>query len=334
MNITAINSMSTPNFNGLTKKKKAHKQENNNAQMDAPASKSASRGMKTLLPLAVLGMTTTAGLTSCEPFIKTSADTQSWAKAWSLSNPHVIRDTTVINNTDTIHTTDTIHHTDTIIETIIKPVEIRKYPVNIGDSLVAQGENIGIEVVGPHSYDQDNVVFLASKAFNEYDRKFYETQVDPGQDRTNDYQLGLTSKITDLYYGDDKPQTSWMKSNVVDVPGRGIRIDRWVCDREQKPTEKEQYLWNYAGYEIRTNGRDWARNNVEVFDRSGKSIYKSEYLKGMNPGTFMYGVISYDENGDPIYNEDGTPAIQDYNFTKGKIWSGVVEPVEYVDIIE
>lgn len=318
MNVQAINSVSSLNFEGKSKKSQQKKSENNYPQMDSPASKSAAKSMRNLLTgLMILGASATGGsmMTSC-------AKAEAFAEAKSKIEVTVIghdckHDHTIIH--------DTIHHRDTIIETIIKPVNVKEYPVHLGDSLLAQGINIGIPLEGPKP--GDDVVFVGSKAFNRYDMKLYETHVD--SIGTNKRQLSLVTKITDLY-DSENPQTSWMKTNITDVPGKGIKLDRYVCDNPTEPNDHEQYMWNYAGYEVRSNGGRGNKPGVNtVYDNTGSLVWKGEYTnKGCEAGSFMFGTLVYDENGNPYLDDEGNPETALYDFNQAKMWSDKIKWVE------
>lgn len=89
--------------------------------------------------------------------------------------------------------------------------------------------NIGIPIDGPKpdGSGTDSVAYVGSKAHNRYDNKFYESMVDSID--TNKRQLGVVTKVVDMY--DDKnPKTSYMKAVINDVPGKGIKITRYVAD--------------------------------------------------------------------------------------------------------
>ena len=309
MNVKAINNVSFVNFEGKTKKQQNKKHETNYPQQTDPASKNSARALRNMMyGLMLLGATAGAGsLTSCEKaeaYAEASADAYAWVIGGGCDNK---KDTVVIH--------------DTIINTIIKPVYIEEYPFHLADSLIRQGLNIGIELDGPVPEDQNNdVAFVASRAHNRYDDKYYETQVDSVG--TNKNRLALVTKILDFYEDPENPKVSWMRTEVSDVPGKGIKLTRYTSNSVAKP---EEWQWNYAGYEVRTNNRNGQTNTKSVFDNNDELIWQGEYRKGENPGTFMYGTFVYDENGNPYLDEDGNPQKAYYDFDKGKMWSDRVE---------
>lgn len=314
MQVNAINNVSSLRFEGKSKRNE-NKNNLDYPQMDSPASKDSAKAMKNLVyGLMLLGAAAGGGsmMTGC-------AEAEATAKSVSV--------VVVGHNCNHDHTVihDTIHDTDTIIETIIKPVVVKEYPYALGDSLIAQGLNIGIPLDGPKP-NSDDVAFVASKAFNRYDRKFYETQLDSVN--TNREQLSLITKVVDLY--DSKnPTTSWMKTLITDVPGKGIKFERYVSNSEKQPNP---YEWNYAGRsEIRSNGARGNKPGVNtVYDNAGNMIWKGEYKKGGEQlGQFLYGQIPVDENGNPYLDEDGKPEMVDYDFDQAKMWS---ERIQYKEI--
>lgn len=146
---------------------------------------------------------------------------------------------------------------------------------------------------------------------------------------TNKRQLGVVTKVVDMY--DDKnPKTSYMKAVINDVPGKGIKITRYVADTAKKPEDDEQYLYSYAGYEIRSNGRNGQRNIRSIFDKNNNLIYQGDYEKGEEPGTFLYGAIIYDpETGEPYYDENGNPEFAQYDFDQAVIYSDYAKRNDY-----
>ncbi len=311
MNVNAVNGLSTLNFEG--KIRKQEKKQNINKQDDYPqytdpASKNSARAMKNLIyGLMLLGASAGAPtvLTSCEPLVRAEAHAEAYAWAYGIGGG-CHNDTTIIH--------------DTVINTIIKPIYVREYPFHLADSLIRQGLNIDVPLDGPVPADENNdVAFVASKAHNRYDDKFYETQVDSVG--TNKERLALVTKVLDFYHAGN-PKTSWIRTEVADVPGKGIKLTRYVSNSPRKP---EEWEWNYAGYEVRSNGKNNSHNTKYIFDNNNKLIWKGEYKKGETPGTFMYGTIVYDENGNPSIGEDGKPEVAYYDFDKAKMWSERVE---------
>ena len=200
-------------------------------------------------------------------------------------------------------------------DTIIKPIVVKDYPFNIGDSLIAQGINIGIDPDGPIPDGKNNAVYMASTAHNRYDNKIYKSSVD--SIGTNKKELAIVSEIDDLYE-DGNPKKSYMRTIVSDVPGRGIKLMRYVANTDRKPQE---YEWNYAGYEVRSNGRDGKRNIRSVFDKDGNLVCRGNIERGQEKGTFMYGSVIYDDDGNVIKNDKGEPEFAQYDFDNAKVYS-------------
>ena len=317
MNVKAINGLSVSSFQGRTQNHKKEKQ---------VQKYNSSKAMRNLV-LGLMALGATAGtMTSCTEDSVASASASASASSSASASvqiggcPH--RDTVTIIKPDTIYIpekdTVIIHDKDTIFNTEIKPIYVKDYPFHIGDSLIAQGENIGIPVDGPGS-DEENAVYIGSKAHNRYDNKFYESMVDSVG--TNKRELAVVTKVVDMYE-DDNPKTYYLKGVVTDVPGKGIKITRYIANTDKKPDDDEQYLWNYAGYEVRTNGRDGKQNIRSIFDNNNDLVYRGNYEKGLNPGTFMYGSIILDpETGNPVYDENGEPQFAQYDFDQAVIYS-------------
>ncbi|CDE89670.1 TPA: hypothetical protein CPT81_01385 [Candidatus Gastranaerophilales bacterium HUM_20] len=331
MEVQAINSANVLSFEGQAKKHKKQKQEikNNYPQQTATASPNASRAMRNLT-LGLMALGTTAGaLTSCEHDVLAEANSSSSSSSSATANAYINIGGGCHHDTVTIIKPDTIHETDTIIHTVIKPVHVKDYPFHLADSLIAQGMNIGIPIDGPvpDGSGIDSVAYVGSKAHNRYDNKFYESMVDSVD--TNKRQMGVVTKVVDMY--DDKnPKTFYMKAVINDVPGRGIKITRYIADSAKKPEDDQQYLYNYAGYEIRSNGKDGQRNVRSIFDNNNNLIYQGDYEKGEEPGTFLYGSIIYDpETGEPFYDEDGNPEFAQYDFDQAVIYSDYAKRNEY-----
>ena len=332
MEVQAINSTNVLSFEGQAKKHKKQKQQiqNNYPQQTTPASTNASKAMRNLT-LGLMALGATAGtLSSCGPDdVIASASSSSSSSSSASANAYINIGGGCHHDTITIIKPDTIHETDTIIHTVIKPVHVKDYPFHLADSLIAQGINIGIHVDGPEpdGSGRDSVAYVGSKAHNRYDNKFYESMVDSVD--TNKRQLGVVTKVVDMY--DDKnPKTSYMKAVINDVPGKGIKITRYVADTAKKPEDDEQYLYSYAGYEIRSNGRNGQRNIRSIFDKNNNLIYQGDYEKGEEPGTFLYGAIIYDpETGEPYYDENGNPEFAQYDFDQAVIYSDYAKRNDY-----
>ncbi len=342
MDVKAINNVSLLNFAGKSKKSEKKNIKNENPQMDEVMSKKSANGMKSLAYTAILLGAATAGMgtTSC---VKENAwayaDTNSEAKADALvigGNCGGKRDTTIIHDTvpvfvrDTItnNITDTIYvdRTDTIYSPVFETVYVKEYPYGLADSLLRQGINIDIPLDGPMPNDNNEIVFVASKAYNRYENKLYETRVDSLD--TNGEKLSLVTKVTDRH-DPENPKISWLKSHVIDVPGKGIQIDRYSYDGSVQPNKYQQGLWRYYGSEIRSNGGRGNNPGVNtVYDASGNMIWKGEYTnKGQQAkGEFLYGTIAHDDvTGEPYFDENGKPERIKYDFNNGKMWSDKVD---------
>lgn len=321
MEVKAINSsLKALNFEGQNKTHNKKQNVNHYSKPQSSISKDSSKAMRNMiLGLMALGATANT-ITSCAPD-DVIAEASSSSSSSSSANATIIGGDCHHHDTITIIKPDTIHDTDTIIHTEIKPIYVKDYPFHIGDSLIAQGQNIGIPIDGPvpDGSGLDSVVYVGSKSHNRYDNKFYESMVDSVG--TNKRELAVVTKVLDLY--DSKnPKTSYLKSVVTDVPGKGIKITRYVANTDKKPEDDEQYLWNYAGYEVRTNGRDRKQNIRSIFDNNNNLVYRGNYEKGTNPGSFLYGALIIDEEtGEPIYDENGNPEFAQYDFDQSVVYS-------------
>lgn len=327
MDVKAITSASLPNFEGRTKHSHQNKTKNNAPHYSTPTSDNAGKAMRNMM-LGLMALGATAGtLSSCEPDIiveaNSSASSSSSAKATVIGGGCEHHDTITIIKPDTIYLPgDTIYLPgDTVIHTEIKPIYVKDYPFHLGDSLIAQGKNIGVPIDGPEPDGSglDSVVYVGSKAHNRYDNKFYESMVDSVG--TNKRDLAVVTKVVDMY-SSQNPKTYYLKAIVNDVPGKGIKITRYVANTPKKPDDDEQYLWNYTGYEVRTNGRDGKQNTRSIFDNNNNLVFRGDYEKGTEPGSFLYGALIIDEEtGEPIYDEDGNPEFAQYDFDQAVIYS-------------
>lgn len=321
MEVKAINSsLNVLNFEGKNKRHNNKQTTNHYSEPQRHISKDSSKAMRNMMiGLMALGATTNT-MTSCAPD-DVIAEASSSSSSSSSANATIIGGGCHHHDTITIIKPDTIHDTDTIIHTEIVPVYVKDYPFHIGDSLIAQGQNIGIPIDGPvpDGSGLDSVVYVGSKAHNRYDNKFYESMVD--SIGTNKRELAVVTKVLDLY--DSKnPKTTYLKSVVADVPGKGIKITRYVANTDKKPEDDEQYLWNYAGYEVRTNSRDRKQNIRSIFDNNNNLIYRGNYEKGTSAGSFLYGALILDEEtGEPIYDENGNPEFAQYDFDQAVVYS-------------
>lgn len=303
MNVKAVSSVNFVNFTGKSFKEKSENFENNYPQINSPASKNSAKAMRNLVAGLMLLGAAAGGLSSCS---KSEAWAEADAKAWAYGTEGgTQRDTTYIR--DTVYVTEFV------------PKFYKGYDFAIADSLIQQGLNIGIPLEGPVPNGNNNVIFVGAKAYNRYDKKLYEIQGDSID--TDNYRVSLITKNTDMY-DKDNPKTQYMKTIVTDIPGKGIKLDRYVCNGDKEPSSNEQWRWNYAGYEIRTNGRNGKSNTVSsTYDKNGNLIWKGDYIKGQQPATFMFGTFVYDENGDPYTDEDGNPEKAYYDFEQAKMYS-------------
>ena len=338
------NSLNTINFEGKTKKQNRNHKNTTYPTQSENISRKSSNAMRNMMIGLMAAGATTGTLTNCTPEdIYVEANSSSSASSSANANATIIggnchhHDTITIIKPDTIYMpgdtiytpNDTIYMPgdtiympgDTIIHTEIKPIYVKDYPFHIADSLIEQGKNINIPIDGPvpDGSGLDSVVYVGSKAHNRYDNKFYESMVDSVG--TNKRELSVITKVLDLY--DSKhPKTSYLKSLVTDVPGKGIKITRFVANTDKKPKDNEQYLWNYAGYEVRTNGRDKKQNIRSIFDNNNNLVYRGNYEKGTEAGSFLYGsLIINEETGEPYYDDDGNPEFAQYDFDQAVIYS-------------
>lgn len=313
MEVKAISSANALNFEGKAQKHNTKHRPVNNNNHSQVTSNDGGKAMRNMM-LGLMALGATAGtLASCEKDVFAEANSSSSSSSSATANAHI-----EIGGGCDHHDTITIVDKDTIITTIPEYIYVKDYPFNIGDSLIAQGQNIGIPIDGPvpDGSGQDSVVYVGSKAHNRYDDKFYESFVDSVG--TNKRALAVVTKVLDKY--NDK--TYYMKSEITDVPGKGIKITRYVADTAKKPDDDEQYLWNYAGYEVRSNGRDGTRNVRSILDNNNELIFRGDYEKGQEPGTFLYGSVVIDPGtGDPVYDEDGNIEFAQYDFDQSVIYS-------------
>jgi len=350
MNVQAINGISlAPKFEGSVKKTANNESAQSYSQMSAPMSKDFAKALEAQVSFgqrkrhpvrnAILasgiGAMTLGGMTSCEKGL-IRAETDSWATtsssawAWACGNdgkPVIIRDTI------------TIHDTDTITKTVFEPVYVKEYPWHLADSLIRQGLNIGVELNGPTPTDTENhVAFIGSVAYNEYDYKLYETKLD--SIGTNAETLSLVTKVSDMYDDPKNPKVSFIKTEIVDVPGRGIKFTRFILpenmvderDKTKFPKSSDP-RFRYADYEIRTNNRDGRHNSARIYDRMDNlpDGREAEYVRGDKLGQFLFGSVVYDPNGNPYIGEDGKPEKAYYDFSGAKMLSSEVKLVDLND---
>lgn len=321
MDVKAINSV---NFTSRSNKTNNYSQKPKKEmpQQNTLGSADYARSMRNLI-LGLMALGASATMTSCDDY---------WgAEASASASASASANAVVVGCGDHCHRdTVTIVENDTIINTIIKPVIVREYPYHLGDSLIAQGRNIGIRLDGPTPDGTNDVVFVGSKAHNRYDHKFYETMVD--SIGTNERELALVTKVVDLYA--DEPKTYHLKTIVTDVPGKGIKLTRYVANTAQAPANDEQYLWNYAGYEVRTNYRDGRQNARSIFDNNNDLVYRGNFEKGQEAGTFLYGsLIINEETGEPYRDEYGEPEFAQYDFDQAVMYSDYAISKEYYDYL-
>lgn len=321
MDIKAINGLSVSSFQGKSQRpQKAQQNKQSNPNYNSVPVYNSSNAMRNLV-LGLMALGATAGtLSSCTDDILAEASSSSSSS--SSANASIqIGGHCHHHDTITIIKPDTIHETDTVIHTEIVPIYVKDYPFHIADSLIAQGQNIGVPIDGPvpNGTGRDSVVYVGSKAHNRYDNQFYESMVD--SIGTNKRELSVVTKVVDMYE-DGNPKTYYLKGVVTDVPGKGIKITRYVANTDKKPADNEQYLWNYAGYEVRSNQRDGKQNIRSIFDNNNNLIYRGNYERGLNPGSFMYGSIILDpDTGNPVYDENGEPQFAQYDFDQAVIYS-------------
>lgn len=301
MNVNAISNFSLTNFEG--KKSKQNKKDINEMtypQMDAPMSPKVARMVRNAF-LAGVMLAGSMGATSC-----VDAD----ADAAAAAGPSI---TQVVNKWMWV-IVDGCNKTDTIFQ----PQPIREVPFHLCDSLIAQGLNIGVDLDGPKPNQGKDVIFFASKAYNENDYTQYQTQIDSLD--TTAKRLTLITKATNKE-NPSNPKVSWIKTDVVDKPEEGIKLTRYVSNSIRKP---EDYDWNYAGYEIRTNMQN-GTNKVKIYDKNDKLINgrEGQYEKATDFGKFLFGTYVYDkETGKPVIDEEtGKPEVAHYDFSDAKMWS-------------
>lgn len=366
MNVQAINGISsTPKYE--MKKVANNFSAQGYPQMDAPISKDAakalesaslvnfegrrhhkkSNSLRNAAMATAIGAMTLGGVSSCDKALVESeswsaACTKSDAKAWAPCNPDPIVD----HDTITVH--DTINNVvrDTIVETVIEPVVVRTFPPALNDSLIHQGLNIGAELDGPAP--AKNVMMVGARYYNEYDYKLYEAKLDSVN--TNEDQISYITKVTDMY-DPDEPKTYYLSTRISDVPGVGIKFTRYILPEKDikasdlnKYPKANDYRFQYLESEVRTNGnvitrdadgevtsRQYSGRNIgRIYDRQnglpdGRLV---DYLKGVNPGEFLFGQYVYDDNGNPYLDENGNHEKAVYDFTNAKMWSREVKIVD------
>ncbi len=348
MNVQAINGVSlAPQFEGKLEKKANNQSAQSYPQMSSPMSKDAAKAIENSAMISFgqrkrhpirnaiiasgIGAMTLGTMTSCDKGLITAeseawSDTHSDAWAWAVGcgKPIVIRDTI------------TVHDVDTITKTVYEPIYVKEYPWHIADSLIAQGLNVGCELNGPKPRDTENhVAFIGSVAYNEYDYKLYETKLD--SIGTNAETLSLITKVSDMYDNPKDPKVSYIRTEIVDVPGRGIKFTRFLIPENEvtdydklKFPKSSDPRFQYTDYEIRTNNRDGRRNSARIYDRMDNlpNGREAEYLRGQELGQFLFGSVVYDPNGNPYIGDDGKPEKAYYDFSGGKMVSAEVERVE------
>ncbi len=307
MKIQAVNNLSFQNFEGKMKPSKKHHSEINNGQ-----NKFSREAVNAMRSLVLAGM-----IMGAAGAVSTSCTSESFADSFSITYG---LGCDCPNKKDTVYIKDR----DTIFVQEIVPQFVKEYPKSLSDSLVAQGLNLGLELDGPKPNSNNNAVFIASNAYNRYDRRYYETSIDPV--KTNREQLSLLTKVVDMY-DERNPKTFWMNTIVRDLPGEGIKFDRYVCNREKAPGTHESGLWNYSNSEVRTNNHN-GQNLVRVYDSNYDLVYRGEYKKGQDAGAFMFGTIITDENGEPYYDDNGQPEKVDYNFDQGKMFTSEMKEIQ------
>ena len=364
MNVQAISGISSaPRFEGEVKKVENNNSAQSYPQMDAPVSKNAAKALESASLVSfgarhkknhlrnaamatTLGLMTAGGLASCDKAL-IEAESGSYADTHSAAWAYAPCDKKPIIDYDTIYVHDTITNTvrDTIIKTIIEPIIVREFPPALVDSLIHQGLNIGAELEGPEP--RENVLMVGARYYNEYDYKLYEPKLD--SINTNGEQLSYVTKVTDMYDPDD-PKVYYLSTRIVDDPGVGIKFRRYILPESKvRNSDLDKYpkasdsRFQYLESETRTNGniitRDaegkiigrkyTGKNTAFIEDRVGLPHQKAvEYLKGVNPGEFLFGQYVYDENGNPYIDEHGNHEKAVYDFTNAKMWSKEVQLVD------
>jgi len=375
MEVNAINATSQVGFQGLFGKSKKSENKNNASypQMDAPASKSTSNAMRAATFATLLAAAGAGALSSCskDDFIKSEAWSASVADALAsvyyepvIPDPIIIHDT--ITKRDTVevpgpHVVDTIyvpkigHDTvyvpkyitehDTIVQTKIQPVNVKDAPWKIMKIMAEQHTDLGIPIVGPAPrHDNDSILFMGSTAYNEYDCKLYQTQLDSVETTKN--TLSLVTRVTDYYKGFDKPKVSYIKTTVVEAPGRGLKIDKSVMSEEKAKrygfdrTDCElpssaHYGWVPVGSEEQRSNNDGKTVSVTRFDSQGNELEcRDELIKGVEEGTFLYGKHIYDANNKVYRDDDGNPEKAYYDFSNAKAYTTKVRRVGGPDATE
>ena len=262
--------------------------------------------------------------------------------------PKEIHDTTYIPKTDTVYIPKVEHDTvyipkyitehDTIVQTKIQPVNVKDAPWRIMKIMAEQHTDLGIPIVGPApQHDNDSILFMGSTAYNEYDYKLYQTQLDSVETTKN--TLSLVTRVTDFYDGFDKPKVSYIKTTVVEAPGRGLKIDKSVMSEDRAKRygfdnlecelpSSAHYGWVPVGSEEQRSNNDGKTVSVTKFDRNGNELEcKDELIRGVEEGTFLYGKHIYDENGQVYRDDDGNPEKAYYDFSNAKAYMTKVRRV-------
>lgn len=301
MDVKAINSLSLQqNFEGQPKRKEVK----NNAeypQMNAPASKKASKAMRDMM----MGLMLLGAAASTQSCVKAEAwaeaDANAKATAWGW----------VINN----------NGCDCKPDTIFKTTPIREVNFAINDSIIHQFLNVGSEIDGPLPGDGKNVILVSGTFRNRYDNKIVDFQVDSLG--SNSRQNMYVSKVTDLY-DPENPKKQWIQTIAKDVPGKGIKYEFYTANSTTKP---EPWQYNQSYSVIVSNGARGNKPGVNtIYDRDGNMIWQGQLTKGQQAGAFTYGVLALDDDGQPYIDpETGEPEMIDYDFDNTKIWSRKVD---------
>ena len=254
--------------------------------------------------------------------------------------PKVEHDTVYVPKVehDTVYVPKYITEHDTIVQTKIQPINVKDAPWKIMKIMAEQNTDLGIPIVGPApQHDNDSVLFMGSTAYNEYDYKLYQTQLDSVETTKN--TLSLVTRVTDFYEGFDKPKVSYIKTTVVEAPGRGLKIDKSVMSEEKAKRygfdnlecelpSSAHYGWVPVGSEEQRSNNDGKTVSVTRFDRNGNPLEcKDELIRGVEEGTFLYGKHIYDENDKVYRDDDGNPEKAYYDFSNAKAYMTKVRRV-------
>lgn len=341
MEVSKISGISALSFAGRARK---HKQSNSDnmqySQMDAPASKSTSVAMKSLL-YGAMALGTASSLNSCReahdimddvravlpaayytPVNKSDiidATRISWQDLDVVTRPEYYTDTIFDKITDPVtgeekfvprtvtkmrEVSDTIiNKKDTTVNSKFTPINVKNAAFDISNQLVNQGLNLGIPLVGPQPNSSANkVLLLAAKAYNESNRSLYETKLDSaGTDKSI---LTFYTKITNFAEKDKSKQVSFIKTMAFADNDGSIRLERFVrsddTNNDCDCPKSPEWIWNYAGGETRKNNADGSVRII-VNDKTGHAL-NGEYGEIVKGNTL--GSFLF---GTYVYDNNGNP---------------------------